>query len=48
MTTVAEATTPSRPIPFREVWLISAGHMMTHWYPATFYLLLPLIGTSSA
>jgi MFS transporter, FSR family, fosmidomycin resistance protein len=29
---------------FREVWLISAGHMMTHWYPATFYLLLPLIG----
>lgn len=29
---------------FREVWLITAGHMMTHWYPATFYLLLPLIG----
>jgi MFS transporter, FSR family, fosmidomycin resistance protein len=29
---------------FREVWLISAGHMMTHWYPATFYLLLPLVG----
>jgi MFS transporter, FSR family, fosmidomycin resistance protein len=29
---------------FREVWLISAGHMMTHWYPATFYVLLPLIG----
>lgn len=29
---------------FREVWLISAGHMMTHWYPATFYILLPLIG----
>ncbi|HLK83865.1 MAG TPA: MFS transporter [Xanthobacteraceae bacterium] len=29
---------------FREVWLISAGHMMTHWYPSTFYLLLPLIG----
>ncbi len=46
MTTVAEATHPARPIPFREVWLISAGHMMTHWYPATFYLLLPLIGRS--
>ncbi|MBV9971573.1 MAG: MFS transporter [Xanthobacteraceae bacterium] len=46
MTTVAEATTPSRPIPFREVWLISAGHMMTHWYPSTFYLLLPAIGSS--
>jgi MFS family permease len=44
MTTVAaEAPSPS-PIPFREVWLVSAGHMMTHWYPATFYLLLPLIG----
>jgi MFS transporter, FSR family, fosmidomycin resistance protein len=46
MTTVAEATSPSRPIPFREVWLISAGHMMTHWYPSTFYLLLPAIGSS--
>jgi MFS family permease len=46
MTTVAEVSHPSRPIPFREVWLISAGHMMTHWYPATFYLLLPLIGSS--
>ncbi len=29
---------------FREVWLITIGHAMTHWYPATFYLLLPLIG----
>ena len=46
MTTVAEATHPARSIPFREVWLISAGHMMTHWYPATFFLLLPLIGSS--
>ena len=42
MTTVAADASP--PIAFREVWLISAGHMMTHWYPATFYLLLPLIG----
>ena len=41
MTSVA-AEAPSTS--FREVWLISAGHMMTHWYPATFYLLLPLIG----
>ena len=23
---------------------MSAGHALTHWYPATFYLLLPLIG----
>ena len=29
---------------FREVWLITIGHALTHWYPATFYLLLPLIG----
>jgi len=26
------------------LWLISIGHGLTHWYPATFYLLLPLIG----
>ena len=30
--------------PFREVWLITIGHALTHWYPATFYLLLPIIG----
>jgi MFS transporter, FSR family, fosmidomycin resistance protein len=42
MTTIAAETAPRSA--FREVWLISAGHMMTHWYPATFYLLLPLIG----
>ena len=29
---------------FRELWLISIGHALTHWYPATFYLLLPIIG----
>jgi MFS family permease len=33
---------PSRP--WRELWLITVGHGLTHWYPATFYLLLPLIG----
>lgn len=26
------------------MWLITIGHALTHWYPATFYLLLPLIG----
>jgi MFS transporter, FSR family, fosmidomycin resistance protein len=41
MSTITAGTAPRT---FREVWLISAGHMMTHWYPATFYLLLPLIG----
>jgi FSR family fosmidomycin resistance protein-like MFS transporter len=29
---------------FKEVWLITFGHSLTHWYPATFYLLLPIIG----
>jgi MFS family permease len=28
----------------KEVWLITLGHSLTHWYPATFYLLLPIIG----
>jgi MFS family permease len=34
---------PPRPA-FREVWFITIGHALTHWYPATFYLLLPIIG----
>jgi len=29
---------------FGDVWLVSIGHAFTHWYPGTFYLLLPLIG----
>ncbi len=29
---------------FGEVWLITIGHALTHWYPATFYVLAPLIG----
>jgi MFS family permease len=29
---------------FKELWIITIGHSLTHWYPATFYLLLPLIG----
>lgn len=40
--TDSDATAPERPC--REVWLITIGHAFTHWYPATFYLLLPLIG----
>ena len=38
---------PQQPVPrtdWRELWLITIGHGLTHWYPATFYLLLPLIG----
>lgn len=30
---------------FLDVWLITIGHAFTHWYPATFYLLLPWIGS---
>jgi sugar phosphate permease len=35
------ATTPQS---FRDVWLITTAHGLTHWYVATFYILLPLIG----
>jgi MFS family permease len=40
----ATATAASAPRSFKDVWLISAGHGLTHWYTATFFLLLPLIG----
>ena len=43
MNTVA-ATAAAAPRSYRDVWLISSGHAFTHWYTATFYLLLPLIG----
>jgi MFS family permease len=29
---------------WKELWLITLGHGLTHWYPSTFYLLLPIIG----
>jgi MFS family permease len=40
----AAAATASAPRSFKDVWLISSGHALTHWYTATFFLLLPLIG----
>ena len=43
----APGTSPGNapgPRSFRDVWLITLGHSLTHWYPATFYLLLPIIG----
>lgn len=43
MPPVATATVDS-PRSFKDVWLISAGHGLTHWYTATFFVLLPLIG----
>jgi FSR family fosmidomycin resistance protein-like MFS transporter len=33
-----------QPRSLKEMWLITIGHSLTHWYPATFYLLLPIIG----
>src|SRR5688572_17906839 len=45
MTTLAVPADPAAPKSFKEVWLITIGHSLTHWYPATFYLLLPLIGS---
>ena len=39
--TVSAATMPRS---FRDVWLITTAHGLTHWYVATFYILLPLIG----
>jgi MFS transporter, FSR family, fosmidomycin resistance protein len=45
---LSAAVLPPQPAPrtaWRELWLITIGHGLTHWYPATFYLLLPLIGS---
>ena len=45
MSSVLAAESPAARHPWRELWLITIGHGLTHWYPATFYLLLPLIGS---
>ncbi|MDO9441405.1 MAG: MFS transporter, partial [Beijerinckiaceae bacterium] len=42
--TLEPAPQAAKPRSFTEVWVVSIGHSLTHWYPATFYLLLPLIG----
>ncbi len=44
MQSPSDGTHPAAPRSLREVWLICIAHCLTHWYPATFYLLLPLIG----
>ena len=44
MSVAATVPGPAGAKSLREVWLITVGHGLTHWYPATFYLLLPLIG----
>jgi MFS family permease len=43
LSSVLAARAAPRPA-WKELWLITIGHGLTHWYPATFYLLLPLIG----
>lgn len=40
---VGPAETPA-PRSMSEVWVVTIGHALTHWYPATFFVLLPLIG----
>ena len=44
MTAIASAPEAKATRSFLEVWIITIGHSLTHWYPATFYILLPLIG----
>jgi MFS family permease len=45
LSSVIAAQAAPRRTAWRELWLITTGHGLTHWYPATFYLLLPLIGS---
>lgn len=39
-----QAINPASRLDYRNMGLITLGHSLTHWYPATFYMLLPLIG----
>jgi MFS family permease len=41
---VPERAPPTPKKSLLDLWLITLGHGLTHWYPATFYLLLPIIG----
>jgi MFS family permease len=42
--TLAPGKAPHEERSWKELWLITMGHGLTHWYPSTFYLLLPIIG----
>ena len=44
MTSVAATTETAGKRSFAEVYIVTIGHALTHWYPATFYVLLPVIG----
>ncbi len=41
---MAVAAAAPRQRSFQDVLVVSFGHALAHWYPSTFYLLLPLIG----
>ena len=43
MSTAVLTRPPESGSSLRELWLITIGHSLTHWYPATFYLLLPFL-----
>jgi len=45
MSTVASTGTLGEQRSFFEVWIVTIAHSLTHWYPATFYVLSPLIGS---
>ena len=40
----ADNALPMSKLDIRNMGLITLGHSLTHWYPATFFMLLPLIG----
>jgi MFS family permease len=40
----ADNALPMSKLDIRNIGLITLGHSLTHWYPATFFMLLPLIG----
>lgn len=40
----ADNPLPMSKLDIRNMGLITLGHSLTHWYPATFFMLLPLIG----
>lgn len=44
MTAVAVPAEVKTDRSFLELGLITVGHSLTHWYPATFYVLMPIIG----
>lgn len=44
MTAVVSPSNSKSERSFLEVWIITIGHALTHWYPATFFILMPLIG----